>query len=255
MTKIVLLSVATVFVGSLSLIAQTGDSLNKPLSETELMRTIDSLGNGDPATKAPLSAGESSGRDGRKGEEKNKQGVKGATEITAREASFDQKANQAVFAGDVKVNNPEFRITCDKLTAFLNDENGKEKSSPAATGVMGKPGAVPAPSNSPAAKSGNAGGLKKVIAEGSVVITQDKLDADGKVNRSIGRGERAVYDSATGDVTLTGKPSLQQGINTIVATDPSTVMILNREGRLKIFGPSTTVIQETPENPTVRNAR
>lgn len=249
MTKIVLFSVAAALASTLSLTAQNGDSLGKSLNEKELLSTIDSLGEGDPARKAPQSVGDSrsggSRRDAKPAEEKKAKDVQGATEITAQEASFDQKAHQAVFAGDVRVKNPEFNITSDKLTAFLNDEAANEKAPRGEAGST----APAAQTGNPAKKGGNSGGLKKVIAEGSVVITQDKVDADGKPNRSIGRGERAVYDSATGDVTLTGNPSLQQGINTIVATDPATVMILNREGRLKVIGTHRTVIQDAPENP------
>src|SRR5205814_9623910 len=63
---------------------------------------------------------------------------KGPTEIDALEATFDQRANEAVFIGDVVVIDPEFNVKCDKLTAHLK---GAEKP-PA--GVAPKPG-TPAP--------------------------------------------------------------------------------------------------------------
>lgn len=257
MTKPVLPLVAAALASALPLMAQNADSLNKPLSETELLRTIDSLGTGDPARRAPQSARDTRLADARRenrsgggGEEKKPKDGSGPTEITAQEASFDQKANQAVFAGDVIVKNPEFNITCDKLTAFLRNE----KTAAATPAGAVKPAAAPAPAK-PAPKGPSTGGLEKVIAEGSVVITQEKLDSEGNVSRSVGRGRRATYEASTGDVILTGRPELQQGINACVATDDSTVITLNREGRMKVTGPSKTVIRDAPENPTASNGR
>ena len=257
MTKPVLPLVVAALASALPLMAQNADTLNKPLSETELLRTIDSLGTGDPARRASQSGRDTRIADARRdsrssgapSDEKKPKEASGPTEITAQEASFDQKANQAVFAGDVIVKNPEFNITCDKLTAFLRNE----KAAAAPAGVV-KPAATPVPAKA-APKGPNTGGLEKVIAEGSVVITQEKLDSEGNVSRSVGRGRRATYEASTGDVILTGRPELQQGINACVATDDSTVITLNREGRMKVTGPSKTVIRDAPENPTASNGR
>ena len=238
MTKKLTTAMAAMLAIALPVSAQNNGT--RPLRDAELLRTLDSLGTGDPTTKAPLGLSDpddddASPRETRAGGESAKQG-KGSTEITAREASFDQKTHQAVFGGDVKVVNPDFNINCDKLTAFLKNNENK-----------GNGAAAPRP---PAEKKGpSTGGLEKAIAEGSVVITQDKVDSEGKPTRNVGRSKRAVYDAASGDVTLTGRPEVQQGINTIVALDESTVMVLNREGRMKVTGPHKTVIKDAPENP------
>jgi lipopolysaccharide export system protein LptA len=237
MTKMLTTAMAAMLAIALPVFAQNNGT--RPLRDAELLRTLDSLGTGDPTTKAPLSLGDSeddaeSLRKAPDGESSKK--GKGSTEITAREASFDQKTHQAVFGGDVKVVNPEFNINCDKLTAFLKNNENKGNGA--------------APPRPPAEKKGpSTGGLEKAIAEGSVVITQDKVDSEGKPTRNVGRSKRAVYDAASGDVTLTGRPEVQQGINTIVALDESTVMVLNREGRMKVTGPHKTVIKDAPENP------
>jgi lipopolysaccharide export system protein LptA len=162
---------------------------------------------------------------------------KAPTEITAsQEASFDEKTRKAIFIGEVHVNDPQFNLVCDKLTAFLKKSTGPNgaKDAPA-------PNATPKPAVGP----DDSGGLEKAIAEGHVVITQDKPNPDGgEPTHYIGRGSRVEYDAKTGDVTLTGWPQVQSGINNQVATDQSTVMILNRDGRMKTIGPSKTVIQE-----------
>jgi lipopolysaccharide export system protein LptA len=56
-----------------------------------------------------------------------------------------------------------------------------------------------------------------------------------------------VYDSKTGNITLTGRPSVQQKLNTIEATQDSTVIILNREGTMTVKGPSRSILRESSE--------
>src|ERR1700719_3909326 len=78
--------------------------------------------NGKQAAGAPASGaqstdvfgGDSSGR------------PKGPTEITAtQEAQFDTKTRTGVFIGNVKVVDPQFTLTADRLTVHLNrDEDG-----------------------------------------------------------------------------------------------------------------------------------
>jgi hypothetical protein len=46
------------------------------------------------------------------------------------------------------------------------------------------------------------------------------------------------------EATLTDWPQLQQGINNHISTEKTTVMVLNRDGRLNTTGGSKTVIVE-----------
>lgn len=165
--------------------------------------------------------------------------AKGPTVITCtKQTTFDEKTRTAVFSGDVKVTGPQFDLTADKLTAFLK----KDK----------EPGA-PTPTPEPAKKTGTASadtksadtasGLEKAVAEGNVIITQEKVDAEGKVTRYMGKGDKATYDSTSGDMVLTGWPQIQQGMNNQVSTEEGTIMILNRDGRLRTVGGSKTIIQ------------
>lgn len=266
MIKTASLLAAGALMSSLPLSAQNADSLNKPLTEAGLLNALDSYSTSDPVRKAPLSVGDTSvsgKQENKKADDKKTPNGKGPTEITAQEASFDQKTHQAVFAGQVVVKNPEFTITCDKLTAFLRNENNKAATPAPAKEAVPANGsaksattvaAAPVPAK-PATKGPDSGGLEKAIAEGSVIITQDRTDADGNVSHNVGRSRRAVYESATGDVILTGRPEVQQGINTCIALDDSTVITLNREGRMKVNGPHKTVIKDAPDNPTAPNGR
>ena len=164
---------------------------------------------------------------------------KGPTEINALEATFDQKTNEAVFIGEVVVTDPEFNVKCDKLTAHLKAAE-KAKAGP---GIGGPKPATPAPTE-PKKKGG--GGLQRAVAEASaghrVLITQDKPDADGKPQRSVGEADRATYDAVTGDIVLTGMPEIQQGINRVIATAQGTKMTLNRDGHMHAEGPHKTII-------------
>jgi len=58
----------------------------------------------------------------------------------------------------------------------------------------------------------------------------------------IGKSDKAYYNAETGDIILTGTPEIQQGINLVVATSPSTVMTLNRDGHMHSKGSTKTII-------------
>jgi len=161
--------------------------------------------------------------------------AKGQTEITAQESTFDQRTRQAVFLGNVVVKDPEFNVKCDRLIADLKKAPGlgEHDQSPLTDGP---------------AKKGK-GGLDRATAEanpgGIVVITQEKTEADGSVSLNVGKARKAVYESETGNIVLTGMPVVQQGINVCAATDESTVITLNRDGKMDVKGDSKTTINDT----------
>ncbi len=142
------------------------------------------------------------------------------TEITAqKEATFNNAENIATFTGNVVVKDPQFTMFCEHLIVYMN-ENRK--------------------------------GLKVVEAIGKVTIVQENKDEKGNPNKSIGRAGKALFDPVSGDITLTQSPQIQQGINNHIAVDPSTVMILNRAGRLTTQGSSRTVIIDANEGAVAR---
>jgi len=220
----------------------------RPLSETDLLKQIEALTPSRPAAaknneSAPASLFDTglgdpiksgSGKKDKPVEKKSK----GPTEITALEATFDQKANLAVFIGEVVVKDPEFNVVCDKLTAHLKHDEKPKAGAP-------KP-ATPKPNEASGKKKG--GGLEKAVAETTsdrrVIITQEKTEADGTITHSIGKADKATYDAVTGDIVLTGSPDVIQGINRVVATEPGTVMTLNRDGHMKAVGAHKTIITD-----------
>ncbi|MFZ9920093.1 MAG: LptA/OstA family protein [Terrimicrobiaceae bacterium] len=139
---------------------------------------------------------------------------KGAkTEITAsEEATFDNEKNVAEFKGRVVVKDPQFTLTCDKLTVQL----GKDR-----------------------------GGIELAEATGSVIVVQELQNPKPGQQKAIGRAGKMSYKPDTGDVTLREWPSIQQGINNQVATEAGTVMYLKSSGESRTVGGSKTVITDT----------
>ncbi|MEI6071548.1 MAG: LptA/OstA family protein [Verrucomicrobiae bacterium] len=137
------------------------------------------------------------------------------TEITAnKEATFDNAASIAEFDGRVVVRDPQFTLSCDHLKVTLSKARK---------------------------------GIEVAEATGHVVIVQENTDKSGKANNAIGHAESATYIPATGEITLKGWPSVQQGMNNQVATEQSTVMVLCRNGKSRTLGASKTVIAETKD--------
>ena len=124
-------------------------------------------------------------------------------------ANFENASNSADFIGHVIVRDPQFDLTCEKLHVVLRPDRR---------------------------------GLQQVIATGNVIVIQQKKNDRGDLIKSVGKCGKATYDPTTGDVTLEEWPQIQQGINNQVATQGTTVMILNSKGRSRTIGPSRTMI-------------
>ncbi|MGC3990250.1 MAG: LptA/OstA family protein [Chthoniobacteraceae bacterium] len=179
----------------------------------------------------------------------------GPTIITTdQEATFDEKAHVAIFTGKVKVVSPQFTLTCKKLTAYLNSDNGDKTASASPTPkASATPDASPAKGKAAAnpADDTPGGGLDHAVAEGDVVIVEQKPATNGNQPEvDIGKAAKAKFNNKTGEMVLYGWPQLQQGINTHIALAESTVMTLTKDGHLKTDGPSRTVIQDQPDQPT-----
>lgn len=149
------------------------------------------------------------------------------TEIESLHLDYDPRASTAVFVGKVTVKHPDFTMQCDRLTAIMKgDDKKKDPNALKSTGPAG-------------------GGLKKAIAEGHVVIVQRKKELDGSVSQSNAWADKAVYESSNGDMILTGRPVVQQGINICESLSNETVMVLNKAGKSTVDGPNRMRIHDT----------
>ena len=171
---------------------------------------------------------------------------KGPVEITAKQsADFDSRNRTAVFVGGVKVVDPQFTLTADKVTALMNrsQDGGGLNQADAEGNVFivhlnePKPAASPGPT--PAGRQGQA----------------TPSPSPQQPVRSTAKAEKAVYIAKDGSVTLTGWPEVTQGNNTHIATEPGVKMVLYRDGRMKTYGSTRTLIQDRtqPNQPQTTN--
>jgi lipopolysaccharide export system protein LptA len=173
---------------------------------------------------------------------------KGPTEITSQETQFDGQSRTGVFIGAVKVIDPDFTMTTDKLTVHMakQEEGGGLSSAEAdgnviivhanqaknAKGADASASATPSPSPTSAIKSALADPPGPSPSPTPPLVL------------STGRAQKAIYDAKDQSVTLIGWPQITQGVNTHISTEESTRMILYRDGRLKTLGGSRTIIQD-----------
>jgi lipopolysaccharide transport protein LptA len=97
--------------------------------------------------------------------------AKGPTIVTAsQEANFDSKNHVAIFVGSVQVQDPQFSMTCDKLTVQLDKDQG---------------------------------GMKQANADGHVLIVSIRKDKNGGPDeKSTGKGDTAIYTTEDGRIAL-----------------------------------------------------
>jgi lipopolysaccharide export system protein LptA len=166
---------------------------------------------------------------------------KGPTEITAtQEAQFDTKTRIGIFIGNVKVVDPQFTMTSDRLTVHLNkDEEGGGLNDAEANGNV-----IIVHVNQPKTQAGevqNAGAAaptsRPAVPGQTGARTQQPVTSTGKA-------EKAQYEAKDGSITLTGWPQVTQGANTHIATAPGVKMVLYKDGRMQTFGSTRTLIED-----------
>jgi lipopolysaccharide export system protein LptA len=190
--------------------------------------------------------------------------AKGPTEIISREATLNNRINLAVFIGEVDVKDPEFHMTCDKLTVFLKkpktakDENAapgepapigaeatpapkKSKDDPkaGATGAGAKAGdkAGAAADKGDKGDDDSGGKIDRAIADGNVIIDLVQIDGDGQKKIYHGKAKHAVFDTKKNTCVLTGWPQIAEGSETgagkeLIAREENAVITLDRAGEI-----------------------
>ena len=162
---------------------------------------------------------------------------KGPTEITAtQEAQFDTKTRIGVFIGNVKVVDPQFTLTSDRLTVHLNkDEEGGGLNDAEAAGNV-----VIVHVNQPKTPT------RQAQNEATPVAQPTPPGLAGAPSQqpvtSTGKAEKALYEAKDGSITLTGWPQVTQGANMHIATAPGVKMVLYKDGRMQTYGSTRTLI-------------
>ena len=88
----------------------------------------------------------------------------------------------------------------------VSEKRGKAQGRPRTTPLQTHRRRILARQSAPekSTKRQSGGGLERAIAEGNVVITQDKLEADGATTGTSAGREKADYNAVTGEIILSG---------------------------------------------------
>jgi lipopolysaccharide export system protein LptA len=135
-------------------------------------------------------------------------------QIEAATLEMRDKKKEATFSGNVKVIQGDTTMTSKTLVVYY-ESSGAAAGAPA----NGAPAAAPAPASAKAAPPakgapipaatpgpGGASSIKKLVAQGNVVVTQKD---------QVVTGESAVFDTKTNLVTMLGGVVLTQGKNVL----------------------------------------
>lgn len=164
----------------------------------------------------------------------------GPTEITAtQEAEFDTKTRSGVFIGNVKVVDPQFTLTSNRLTVHLNkDEDGGGLNQAEAQGNV-----VIVHINQPKTPAQTTAASKPAAGGATVPPTPAPTPAPAQTpTTSVGKAENALYLAKDGTITLTGWPQVTQGLNTHIATAPGVKMVIYKDGKMQTYGSTRTLI-------------
>jgi lipopolysaccharide export system protein LptA len=238
-----------------------------PRASTRAQGSASAHAQGSAAANKKAAGAEKGANDSKKGPDVlggNDSENKGPTEITAKEeVDFDGNAHTAIFVGSVKVIDPQFTMTTDKLTVWMNkQEDGGGIKEAEADGNVIIVHANPQKNNGQTADAAASPRTTPVANRGLMPLPTPSASpsASPQVVLDTGRAQKAIYNAKQDAVTLIGWPQVTQGINTHISTEEGTRMILYRDGRLQTFGPSRTVIEDkkamgqaspSPGEPTV----
>ena len=156
--------------------------------------------------------------------------------IEADEAVFNLREAVFVYTGHVRARHPQFYIECDELVVEMLREEKPEKQASKEKKPADKKSADEAIT---AGDEPRDGGIRKAVATGSTV-TIEKRNAEGEVQ--MGKCRKAVYDGLTGAITMSNYPQVQRGNILHMATQPDTLMVFEKDGRLRTTGRPRTVI-------------
>lgn len=158
--------------------------------------------------------------------------------IEADDAVFNLREAVFVYTGNVRARHPQFYIECDELVVEMLREEKPDESADKPKGKK-TPDKKRADDAITAADESQDGGIRKAVATGSTV-TIEKRNAEGEVQ--MGKCRKAVYDGTTGAITMSNYPQVQRGNILHMATQPDTLMVFEKDGRLRTTGRPRTVI-------------
>jgi lipopolysaccharide export system protein LptA len=123
-------------------------------------------------------------------------------QIEAATLEMRDKKKEATFSGNVKVVQGDTTMTSKKLVVFYDTASAAPAGAAAATKALSKSAPIPSAAPGP----GGTSSIRRLEAQGNVVVTQKD---------QIVTGETAVFDTKTNLVTMIGGVVLTQGKNVL----------------------------------------
>jgi len=141
--------------------------------------------------------------------------------------------NKMIYNENVRMDYPSQQLImeCDRLEVIREEPKAK---------VVEGEGGGSAVDAAGGAQQGVGNQIKWAIATGNVII--QKMDEEG--NRSIGQGERAVFDVESGEMVLSGEPLLKVGNEIFQGSGPESRIILRSDGGHRTEGPIITITDQ-----------
>ena len=170
-----------------------------------------------------------------------------STVITASAADIDLEHNVITLIGDVVVDDKANKITCNKMTIYLEEDSAdslvgtadkpaeKNEEKPLAV----KPGEnkdVKADEKKAQDEENEASkNISKIVCVGDVVYTKRANPDDPNGQDQIAMSEQADYDAIKEVIVMTGNPVMMQGANKMYG---DRIEILIKEGnRMRVINP------------------
>ena len=168
-----------------------------------------------------------------------------STVITASAADIDLEHNVITLIGDVVVDDHENKITCNKMTIYLEEDAAdslvgtaekpaeKEEEKPSAV----KPGEDKKDDGKDDKKEDDepSKNISKIVCSGDVVYTKLANPNDPNGQDQIAMSEQADYDARKEVIVMTGNPVMMQGSNKMYG---DRIEIIIKEGnRMRVINP------------------
>ena len=179
------------------------------------------------------------------------------TEITANAADIDLENNIIILIGDVVVDDGSSKITCNKMTIYLEEDVADDlvgtADKPADSEEINKPeptpsavsanGTVPGEEEEDEEDEGDRKNISKIVCSGDVVYRKRANPDNPNGQDQIAMSEQAEYDARKEEILMTGSPDgnasgqpvMMQGSNKMYGDE---IKILIKEGnRMRVINP------------------
>ena len=175
-----------------------------------------------------------------------------STVITASAADIDLENNVITLIGDVVVDDGSSKITCNKMTIYLEKDSAdslvgtaekpaeakkekKEEPAPSAVSADGKETDKKKDKDDDDDEDEDKKNISKIVCSGDVVYLKRANPDDPNGQDQVAMSEQADYDAKKEVIVMTGNPVMMQGANKMYG---DRIEIIIKEGnRMRVINP------------------